>query len=188
MADLFTKTKVIAPFLKGVWRYHHLEERNSAGYGDRAVLLCAAHPEIHITIRPCWNKAERFRIGGSFPYGRFDKTITVSAERPAEAIAADIARRLVPDLLADSAIKRMEQEQRTRELEAYKVKIDLVRSIVPDMRKIYRQDLTGYDDQFCMSDGKIRTSKHSARLEITLPYDTLIKVLMLVYGEGRRPE
>lgn len=189
MERLFTLAQSVAPLLTGEWRYNRLaEERRDYAHGNRAVISDDTKPGRRIVLRPCWRVAHRIEVYGELPSDRSSQTkITVSPKRSARAVASDINRRLLPDFLKEWEQAEAYHEKRTAELERYRHQVDLLKRFVPDFRLLHGgQDLRG-DDEFSVPHGTLRmyAGDYQATLKLSLPFEDLVKVLMLLYGPGK---
>ncbi len=182
MSRLHDIAQGAAPFLDGQWRYNRLAaESTQTHWGNRATLFDATRPARQIVFCAIWNRPERIEIYGSLPE-RYSKTrITVGQGRDTPAIAADIGRRFLPGYLTEWDEAEADKHRRAETMALYSHQVDLIRTIAPDFRQAYTQALTGCDE-FYFKGGKVRLSSsgYDAHLELSLPFDELVRVLMFL--------
>ena len=181
MTRLFEIAQGVAPLLDGKWRYNRLAEENEKSHWqNRAVLNDDTQAGRQIVFSSCWNRKGRIEISGPLPSGRYSKTrITVGETRNIPAIAADIERRFLPGYLKEWTEAEADQQARAETMELYRHQVDILRRVLPDFRQAHGHQLTGYDE-FYFTGGKVRLGGSSADLNLRLPFDDLVRVLMFL--------
>ena len=182
MTRLHDIARDVAPLLEGQWRYNRLAaESAKTPWGNRATLNDDTKPGRQIVFSSIWNRPERIEIYGTLPE-RYSKTrITVGQGRDTPAIAADIERRFLPGYLNEWDEAEACKRQRAKTMVLYMHQVDMIRTIAPDFRQAYTQELTGCDE-FYFKGGKLRLSSsgYDAHLELSLSFDELVRVLILL--------
>ena len=182
MSRLHDIAQGVAPLLDGQWRYNRLAAENEkTHWQNRATLNDDTRTGRQIVFCSIWNRPERINIYGSLPE-RYSKTrITVGQGRDTPAIAADIERRFLPGYLTEWDEAEADKRRRAETMALYSHQVDLIRRIAPDFRQAYTQQLTGCDE-FYFKGGKVRLSSsgYDAHLELSLPFDKLVRVLIFL--------
>jgi hypothetical protein len=183
MDRLFALAEEVAPLLTGQWRYNRLaEKRSDVRHANEAVLNDDTHPGRQLVFKPCWEMPGRIQIRGSLPESLSREKITVSGERSARAIAADINRRLLPVFLKEWQEVETHRRQREAELELYRHQVELLTKFVPEFSLRYNRSLTGADE-FHFTDGSVQlSSSYKATLRLSLSFPDLVRVFMALYG------
>ena len=183
MSRLHDIAQGVASFFDGQWHYNRLAaESAKTHWGNRATLNDDTRAGRQIVFCAIWNRPERIEIYGSLPERYSSKTrITVGQGRDIPAIAADIGRRFLPGYLKEWDEAEADKRRRAETMALYSHQVDLIRTIAPDFRQAYAQELTGCDE-FYFKGGKVRLSSsgYDARLELNLSFDELVRVLIFL--------
>ncbi|MBO6570795.1 MAG: hypothetical protein JJ960_18760 [Kordiimonadaceae bacterium] len=130
----------VARMLPGNWRYNRLESELPQNYRGSAILQNDDEPGKRFKILPYWQASGRLCFLGCHPnandFSPFERTITVSAQRSADAIAREIARRFLPDYLTEYARKTAQVEERNARAADAANKINLVKKFLPETRPV----------------------------------------------------
>tara|TARA_R110002110_G_scaffold415559_1_gene650639 strand:+ start:3792 stop:4358 length:567 start_codon:yes stop_codon:yes gene_type:complete len=176
----------VARLLPGNWRHTTIESDDADKWRPAAIIKNDNTSGQKIRIQQHWQKADRLEIGGVIA-GSIYKTprITVAASRTAEAIAADIARRLIPDYLKAFERSAAEAEGRKSVHTDEALKLALLKKFLPEMSP--GRNHSGRADQRCRF-GNIGLNHDRTRVNVegSFPFDLFVKFLATLPEEQEK--
>lgn len=199
MTPIETKARTIAACLPGRWRYAPLrseiqenwyKHRDNPKAADRYDLIIQedGNQGRAINLRSAWEDESRFCVTGCLGQSRTSHRITVAQSRPAKAIAADIARRLLPDYAKAFEEWQADQAEKDRCQQQLDLQMAFLRSQWPKMR-----DYAHGSSEMRLGIGngitlKIYPYKYNGEvyLDGKVSMETAVKILKLIDAEKER--
>jgi hypothetical protein len=163
----------VAAALEGSW----VPGSHGDGWDSYAEIREGASPDaptIRIT-RPSWGSPGRLRIGGVYPVGRerpyhLDTSdITVADTKPAERVAGDISRRLLPGYRADLARLIAYDEEQQRFHAARQAAAERLAAVLPPNARVSADRRSAYGEVSWWSDNKSPAGRIH-RLQVKIDY------------------
>ena len=165
----------VARMLPGNWRYNRLESELPQNYRGSAIIQNDDEPGKRFKILPYWQVTGRLCFLGCHPntndFSPFERTITVSAQRSADAIAGEIARRFLPDYLTEYARKTAQAEKHNARAADHTHKMNLIKKFLPETRPIHH-----LSENFHTRFGDIQLSwdQKEVRIRGHIPFDQFV--------------
>lgn len=200
MTPIETKARTIAACLPGRWRYAPLRSEIKEGFHSwgkhkenplahyNLIIQEDSNQGRAIRLRTCWKDETRFSVSGCLGNGSTHQHITVAQSRPSKAIAADIARRLLPDYEAEFQKWQADQAEKDRCKQQLDLQMAFLRSQWPGLH-----DYSHGSGEIRLGVGngislKIYPYKYNGEVYIDgkVSMETAVKILKLIDAEKER--
>lgn len=181
---------IVARLLPGNWALNRIKTDEAAdAWHECAYIHDKTKPARQISLMKDWHKRDRLRIVGELPrwptsaYSGISKArIGVSARRPAHEIAREIERRFLPGYLKEWDQAEQYRRERQAEYEAYRLRVEIVRQIFPELRTRTHFRMTEYPKFYIGQWAEVELNHYSGgtSLSLDLSFGELLQVLHLL--------